>query len=244
MSFSNEVQRWLSPRSAGGQLGLALVALTIAAAVHPAAYANLVLEPEAVFREYKVWLLVTHLFIVPVDALTIIFGVIILITCGNFLEQQWGTRRLWFFVAGVGLTSAALVLVVALFSKTVALLPVFGGLGVMTWLWVAQGLLMRNAKANFWGFPVSGYAFAAIGVAFPVVNALRGGWPFGWLLELETFIGLLLTAAFVFHYTPAALWTRFRSWQLRRQLDKRSSHLKVVGGERRNMPPDSDKYLH
>jgi len=244
MSFANEVKRWVNPRTAGGQMGLALVALTIAAAVHPVAYENLVLVPESVLREYKVWLVATHMFIVPVDALTIIFGVIILITCGNFLEQHWGTRRLWFFVAGVGLTSAVAVLVVGLFSKTIALFPVFGGLGVMTWLWVAQGLLMGSGRANFFGFPVSGYAFAAIGAAFPVINALRGGWPYGWLLELETFVGLALTVAYVYHFTPAALWTRFRSWQLHRELNRRSSHLKVVGGEKRNMPGDSDKYLH
>ena len=63
------------------------------------------------------------------------------------------------------------------------------------------------------------------------------------LLFPEAF-GLLFTFFYMRGAQPSQLWTRFRSWQLDRDLKKRSAHLKGIDGGRRNVGGDSDKYLH
>jgi membrane associated rhomboid family serine protease len=239
MSVQTDVKRLLSPRSAGGQLALVFFLMTIAAGVSVQVGVNLVLRPEAVVHELKLWVLVTHLFVGELSPFSLLFGVLIALTNGNALEARWGTRRFWTFVFGVGLSSGAALVLLATVFTGISLVPSYGAWALLTWLWVAEGLLLGSRQVNFWGLPITGYIYAGIGLLFPVLTALRGGW----YMEVETFIGLGLTAAFVYGQTPANWWLRFRSWQLGRELKKRASHLRSVDGGRRNTGGGSDKYM-
>jgi hypothetical protein len=55
---------------------------------------------------------------------------------------------------------------------------------------------------------------------------------------------LAMTFAIVKLNFPGQTWERFNSWRLRRQLARRRAHLDVVSGQKRNMPTDSDRFLH
>lgn len=107
-------------------------------------------------------------------------------------------------------------------------------------LWVAYGLHIGRGPANFWGVPTTGNVLALIGVGFVFLNAAFAG--------LSTVIPSAFALLFTFLYTrgfrPSELWTRFRSWQLQRELNKRSAHLRSIDGGQRNVGRDSDKYLH
>lgn len=239
MSFQNDVKRLLSPRSAGGQLALVITVLTILGGLSPTLAVNLAMRTGAVVSDFKFWLVLTHLFIGQLSPFGLLFGIIVALTNGNALEQRWGTRRFWTFVLGVGLTSGLLMVGLGFFISSVNLLTYFSAWALLTWLWVAEGLMVGSGRLSFWGLPITGHIFAAIGVLFPLINAIQGSWVY----ELETFIGLGLTAAFVYGKTPSGLWTRFRSWQLERDLRKRASHLRSVDGGKRNVGGGSDKYL-
>ncbi len=53
----------------------------------------------------------------------------------------------------------------------------------------------------------------------------------------------MLTFAYARFGFPSETLVRFRSWQLQRDLKKRSKHLKSIDGGR-NTDRGSDKYLH
>ncbi len=240
MSFQDEVKRWLSPTRTGGQLALAMVVVTILGEVSTTIGSNVVLQPHAVLNELKLWQLVSWLFVMPPSPLSIIFGVLIAIQTGAFLEDRLGRRKLWVLILTSGIVTAVLTVLVGLLSPTVAMIPFDGAWVILSCMWVLQGLMVGNGRLNFWSLPVSGYAFAAIGAVFSLWPLLRGMWP----VVLPSIIALSLTFAWFFGLTPANAWLRIRSWQLSRQLNRRSSHLKVVSGEKRNMPNDSDRFLH
>ena len=240
MSFQSEVKSWLSPTRTGGQLALAMVVVTVLGEISPPIGANVVLQPHAVLGSLKLWQVVTWLFVMPASPLSIIFGILIAIQTGSFLEERLGRRKLWAAILGGGVVTALLTIAVSLLSPTVSMLPFEGAWTVLTCMWVMQGLIVGNGRLNFWSLPVSGYAFAVIGAVFSLWPLLRGLWE----VVIPTLIALSLTLAWFFGLTPANAWLRFRSWQLSRQLSRRSGHLKVVSGDKRNMPNDSDRFLH
>ena len=240
MSFQNEVKSWLSPRRFGGQFALAFVIVSVAAHISDALSSQVVLTPYLVVHELKLWQVLTWLFIVPADPLFFLFGIMISLQTGSFLEDRLGYRRLWLLVIANGVVTGVLVTLAGLVSSRIALGGYSGGWLMLGCMWVAQGLLVGNGRLNFWFLPISGYAFALIGVLFVMWPLLRGAW----VPVVPGAIGLGLTFAWFLGINPGALWTRFRSWQLSRQLRGRSGHLKVVAGEKRNTRSDSDRYLH
>lgn len=236
MSFADEVKRWLSPRSMGGQMALLLVASTLLAAGFRTAGAELLLRPAEIVQNFKLWQLVSATFIVPAEPLTIIFGVLILLQSGGWMEQQWGARRVWIFVFAANLIANVLTVGVGFLSTSVFAMTFAGGYTTIEALWIAQGLIVGPGRLNFWGFPVSGYAFAAIGAFFTLVSVIT----VSWIVVVPQLFGIAVTAAWVSGFNPAALWTRFRSRQLENELRRRSSHLSVVPGQKK----DRDQYLN
>lgn len=211
-------------------MALLLALFTIISAAWRAAAGELLLQPAQVVQSFKAWQLVTPTFIVPPDALTIIFSVIILLQSGGWMEQQWGTRRLWIFVIAVNFLANVCTVLVGLVSPAVFTMAFTGGYTTVEALWIAQGLIVGPGRLNFWGFPVSGYAFAAIGAFFTLVSVITASW----VVVVPQLFGIAITVAWVQGYTPAAWWTRFRSRQLERELRKRSSHLSVVPGKNKD----------
>lgn len=236
MSFANEVKRWVSPRSTGGQMALVLVASSLVAGVSRLALEQLALQPAAVIEQLKLWQVVTTTFLVPLSPLSLIFGIIIVLQTGSWLEDQWGRTKLWTFVVGVNVLANLGTVLVGFVSPSVSAMIFFGGYTTIGAMWIAQGLIVGPGRLNWFGFPVSGYAFAVIGAAFTLLSAVTGAW----FAVVPQLLGIGITVAWVQGYTPSQLWLRFRSRQLERDLRKRASHLSIIDGKK----SDRDQYLN
>jgi membrane associated rhomboid family serine protease len=239
VSFADEARGWLNPRSAGGQLALATVVMTVIAGGSPTAVAYLVLVPGEVFAHLKLWLPVTSLFITSPSAWSVIITVLVFLSMGTWLEQQWGTRRFWSFLVGVTLAAELLTTALALLLPSLRPVPVLGASVAFSVLWISQGLIIGPRAAKFFMFPASGYALAALGVAFPLLNAVFGDWR----SEVPVFIGIALTVGWLRGWGPENLWLRFRSWQLTRELSRRPTNLRAVPKDSVRKD-DSNRYLN
>lgn len=202
--------------------------------------AHLALNPDDVVARLELWQIVTYLFIPQPSPFAILIGVMMLLALGSQLEQVWGTARLWRVVLGIGMVTGALTSVLALIVPRLGVMQVPGTHMLVLIVWVSVGLLARRSQMNFWSLPVTGYTFAAIGLAFSLFAGLYGSW----IMIIPDLIAAGLTFLVVHEGAPANWWLRFRSWQLDRDLKKRSSHLKGIDGGRRNVGGDSDRYLH
>lgn len=227
-------------RSAALVLAVAMVVTSVVAAIfRPTLWPLLLLFPGKVIHDYFLFQVFTYAF-VESSPLGVIFGAIILYSIGGALEYAWGTKRLVQFALGVTVSAAVATVLLALGWKGLQS-GVFAGASVMSGsIWVAYGLHNGPRQMNFWGMPVTGNIFALIGAGFIFLSAAFNG--------LSSVLPGIFALGFTWLYlkgiSPDRLWLRFRSWQLERDLRKRSKRLKVVGGERRNMPEDSDRYLH
>lgn len=221
-------------RTVPAKLAVALVVGSLLNAFLP-----LSLRPGDVLSKLTLWQLFTYAF-VETTAMGVIFGALILWSIGGSLEQTWGTRRLLTFSLGVTVISALLTVALAPFVPLVSAMAFGGGTVMTSALWVAYGLSWGTRQTNFWGMPVTGNVLALIGVGFVVLNAAFSSI---WVVIPSAF-GIAMTFAFVKFNFPGGTWERFNSWRLRRQLDKRRNHLNVVSGDKRNMPNDSDRFLH
>ncbi len=230
--------RMPSIRSAAGAMAIGVIVTSILVAVIKPLGGFVALVPEAVLSGF-VWQLVTYAF-VEVSPMGVIFGAIILWNLGGVVEMTWGRKRFLWFSFGVTALAAVATVLLALAVPSLMRQPYPGGMVLTGSLWVAYGLQIGPRQTNFWGAPVSGNVLALIGAGFVFLNAAFAG--------LSTVIpdafGLFFTFLYMRGAQPSVLWLRFRSWQLDRDLKKRSAHLKGIDGGRRNVGGDSDKYLH
>jgi hypothetical protein len=189
---------------------------------------HLALTPEAVWGRWEVWQLLSYNFIPEPSAVGVIFSVAIILSLGSQLELQWGTARLWRIMGGIGISTGVLTTLLALVSSALSLRPIAGAhVGSLT-MWVAMGLMQRRSMMQFWSLPVTGYTFAAIGLAFSLLNGLFSSW----VLVVPDLIAAALTFLVVHEGFPSSWWLRLRSNQLQRELKKRSAHLKGIDGGR------------
>lgn len=217
-------------------MALILVASSLVAGVSRLALEQLALQPAAVIEQLKLWQVVTTTFLVPLSPLSLIFGIIIVLQTGSWLEDQWGRTKLWTFVVGVNVLANLGTVLVGFVSPSVSAMIFFGGYTTIGAMWIAQGLIVGPGRLNWFGFPVSGYAFAVIGAAFTLLSAVTGAW----FAVVPQLLGIGITVAWVQGYTPSQLWLRFRSRQLERDLRKRASHLSIIDGKK----SDRDQYLN
>lgn len=217
-------------------MALVLVASSLVAGVSRLALEQLALQPAAVIEQLKLWQVVTTTFLVPLSPLSLIFGIIIVLQTGSWLEDQWGRTKLWTFVVGVNVLANLGTVLVGFVSPSVSAMIFFGGYTTIGAMWIAQGLIVGPGRLNWFGFPVSGYAFAVIGAAFTLLSAVTGAW----FAVVPQLLGIGITVAWVQGYTPSQLWLRFRSRQLERDLRKRASHLSIIDGKKN----DRDQYLN
>ena len=237
----SQLKQWLNPRSSAAKMAVLFVIASIAFYLSARWTGEwLALIPEAVVHELRLWQLVTYSVIFHKDPLNIIFGVLILVSIGGGLERHWGPRRLWLFAFGIAFFSAVLTVLLSFVMPGIAGTPFVGANVIVSSMWVAYGLLIGRGQSNFWGLPVTGNTLALIGAAFVLLSCLLGGWQ---QLVPEVF-SLILVYLHVRLGFPHDALTRFGSWRLQRDLSKRSSHLRVISGDDRNTPRDSDKYLH
>jgi hypothetical protein len=231
---------WLTIRGGAGVMAVLVVVGTLAMGfARDFTVSHLTLTPNAVLRQLELWQVLTWLFVPLPSPLSVIFGIVMLIVLGGAIEENRGTLGLWRMVLGIGVTTAALFVLLSLVVPRLES-ATFTGLEVVTLiLWVGYGLWFKHRIIRFWSLPVTGYTFAAIGLAFSFLSGLFGSWE----RVVPDLIAAGLTWLVVVQRFPADTWTRLRSWQLNRELKKRSAHLKSLDGGRSG-PRGSDKYLH
>lgn len=221
-------------------LAVALVVVSVVVAIFQQPLGLYVpLIPAAVVGSLFLWQPLTYCF-VEASPTGVIFGGIILWSIGGVLEHSWGRRRLLTFALGVTVLAGVMTVLLALVWPALLARPFVGGGAMAGSLWVAYGLANGPRQINFWGLPVTGNVFALIGAGFIFLNAAFGGLA----AVVPDAFALLFTFLASRGVSPGPLWTRFRSWSLERSLKRRASHLQVIAGEKRNMPSDSDRYLH
>lgn len=230
MSFADEVKRWLSPRSIGGQLALIITVVTLVAGRWREVMEQIALIPASIIEDFKLWQLASYGFVSVADGWSIVFTIVICLQAGSFLEERWGARRLWLFVFVVNALAGVVTVLIGLVSPQVAHMFYLGGLTTTTILWVAEGVTLGPQRVNFFFFPITGYALAVIGAISPLVTA----WTRGWWAVVPQLVGIAITVAWVKDFTPGQLWLRFRSNQLERDLRKRASHLSVIDGKKKD----------
>lgn len=232
---------FLTIRGGSGILATMIVVAAVALAIAPEFVQNHVgLSTDAVIGRLELWQVATWMVVPNRNAFSIIIGVIIVLSMGSQLEMTWGSLKFWRVIAGITIVTGTLTSLVGLVASGLGKYA-FDGVSVVTLvIWVSIGLLRRHTLINFWGLAVSGYMFALIGVGFSVLSAMLAG---AWLAIIPDAIAAGATYLVVFHEFPGGVWIRFRSWQLQRELNKRSAHLRSIDGGR-NMGRDSDKYLH
>jgi membrane associated rhomboid family serine protease len=202
----------------------------------------LYMNPAQTIYGLSLWQPVTWL-IASADTWGVLFSALIFWSVGGSLERRWGRARFLRYSFGVTFFSGLLTLALAFALPDVLMrVPYMGGTVMSTLMWVSWGMVIWDEQTNFFGFPITGRTFAMIGILIPVLNALfENAMP----MLVPSFIAILLAFAIVrFELSPSELWTRLQSARLQRDLKKRSSRLSVISGGDRNMPKDSDKYLH
>lgn len=236
----------MSARTMAARLAIAFVAGSVIRGLLQNSGGDwLLLVPQRVLTQFAIWQPLTYAFI-DVSALGVVFGAIIIWSIGGTLEASWGGRRLLAFAIGVPAISAVLTVLAALVIPSLRSIHFAGGWVLAGSLWVAYGLAIGRGQANFWGMPLTGNMLALIGAGFVFLGIAIGPGPLDdkILASLPTLIGLGLAVAYSRGANPRILWLKLNAWRLARQLKARSRHLRVVGDDQRNMPRDSDRYLH
>ncbi len=237
----SQLKQWLNPRSSAAKMAVLFVICSVVYYATERWTAEWVLlQPDQVLHSLTLWQLVTYAPIFFRQPMSFIFGVLIIVSVGGALERHWGAKRLWVFAFSIAATSAAITVLLSLVIPRLGAFPFTGADVIVGSLWVAYGLLIGRGRTNFWGLPVTGNTLALIGAAFVVLSGLLSTW----LLVIPELVALGLTFLHVRLGFPQDTLQRFGSWRLQRDLNKRSSHLRVITGDQRNTPRDSDKFLH
>ncbi|HKY31934.1 MAG TPA: rhomboid family intramembrane serine protease [Candidatus Polarisedimenticolia bacterium] len=116
------------------------------------------LNPVEVFQRFRVWQLVTYMFMHSINGLFhILFNMLVLWMFGSEIERVWGARRFarYYLITGVGagIVNCAFVMQ----SRTV------GASGAIFGLIVAYAMLFPTRTILFWGiFPMTARQFALL----------------------------------------------------------------------------------
>ncbi|MCL2013206.1 MAG: hypothetical protein FWG75_10530 [Cystobacterineae bacterium] len=159
---------------------------------------------------------------------------------GSQLELLWGRPRFWYFCISIPLLAGIFTLLLALGWPALSASRFEGG-GVLTSiLWVALGLEIGKRPLNFFGFALTGYVFAGLGLAFILLEAIFGS-P---VAIIPSLLAVLLSFLWVRWRIPGGLLERYSFWRLKRRAKLHRKRLNLLSGGKRNTPSDSDRYLH
>lgn len=113
------------------------------------------LHPGQVLQDFKIWQLVTYMFLHSFQVSHILFNMLMLWFFGAELEQRWGKRffLIYYFSSGVGaavlycLCSAIYAAITG--SKMILNIPVIGASGAIFGLLLAQGIIFGERIIYF-----------------------------------------------------------------------------------------------
>lgn len=219
------------------------VASVICAMLGVYGYRFLLFTPAIMIDELYIWQPATALFIAR-NPMEVIFGFIIIYSCGTNLVYFMGEKRFLQMALGIPFASMILTLLLSFVIGSLQLIP-YGGAGVMlTTIWIAYGLAawMNGSMLNFWGIPMTGLNFAYTGVGFVLLNAVFSSF----LLVVPELIAAGLTFYYFQRKEPEGetllqkIELRYYNWKLQRLKAKRG--FRVVEGEGRKGP--GDRQIH
>jgi len=206
------------------EVGLSLVALFSNDDGQAWIVRNLVASDVTVWRDLKVWTLVSTMFVEP-RFIALLFHGMMLWMFVPALERWWGTKRFLMFAIGVSATAALVGTLAGSFMGDPGT-HVIAGLDAMIFACiVAYGVVYAKTQVYFFAvLPLTGkqLAWGMSGfVALMVV--LNGDWSTGAGWAAAMLLALALTSEVL---SPRLMWLRWRHRRVRR-------HLKLV--------PDDDK---
>ena len=132
------------------------------------------LTPYAVTHQFKIWQVVSYIFLHATGTLThILFNMLGLWMFGSDLEREWGTRQFtkFFFICGIG---AGILMVLMSPNSTV---PTIGASGSIYGILLAFGMLFPNRIIILIIFPIPAKYLVMIagGIAFFSSLSASGG---------------------------------------------------------------------
>lgn len=226
-------------RNSATAIAVAVVVASVFWKVAADAKLVLYLVPSRVL-DGEFWQLLTWLPAAAPDTGSVLFSALIIWNTGGSLEARWGRARFLRFLFIVTGLAGVMTLLTSLVFPAVGLFPFFGGNILSAVSWVGYGCAIWFGTTNIFGYQLTGRTFAMIGLLLLALNAVFSS---PYLLIAEAW-ALAFTFAYARFGFPSEFMLRFRSWQLERDLKKRSSHLRGIDGGKRNVSGDSDKYLH
>lgn len=208
---------------------------------YPQLLEALILQPAEVLHGFKIWQVLTYVFVTGGDPISFLIDLVVLYFFGGWFERSFGPKRFtrFFLLSAVG--AAVLPLAVSLFSASTALVAYYGAWSVFEALTVAMGVLQPGAQVYFYMvLPVTArqlmflsWGLLGLFIVFnhqlsPYLTAI-GGIGMGFLLSLGV-------------SGPRRWWLRVQAARLERTLRRRAQHLRVVpkNGEDKK----KDTYLH
>jgi membrane associated rhomboid family serine protease len=176
------------------------------------------------------------------NPLELVFGGLIIYSLGHPLERWYGPRKFFGITLGIPLASFFLVACSALVLPNLLRAYAYTGFGaVISTIWIVFGLrsALSGQQLNFWGIPISGQNFAALGVGFIVLQMLFVP---GVLPLLPDMLAATLSYLYMMRGAPSLQPFRFfesayYNWKLKRLKAKRGIH--IVNG---NRPKGKDDY--
>lgn len=199
----------------------------------------LLFTPGMLLQKFAVWQPLTYTLI-ETHPTRVLFGALVIWSIGGSLEKAWGTRRYLAFAFSIPALAALLTALLGLAIPALYSVPYSGGWVMAGALWVAFGLWIGKGQSSFFMIPMTGNMLALIGAVMLILTAAL----VHWTLVIPEAFALAMAAAYVKGYRPRVLWLKLQAWRLSRQLKSRAKHLRVVEDDQRNMPRDSDRFLH
>jgi membrane associated rhomboid family serine protease len=221
-----------------------LLCIIAANAGAPDVLSAFLLQPEEVIHRFKVWKLLSYLFVQGGDPIGFLFGLLVLYFFGSWFERRWGPKRFLTFFLASGAGAGALVVLAGLLSERVSQFPYSGNWAAIEALTVAMGLGEPDAEIYLYMlFPVKartlmfgswvllGLFMVFAGTPVPYLNAMGG-----------VVMGLALTVG---SGGARKIWLRFQVSRIERSVRRRARHLKVVPpAERPSEDSGKKTYLH
>ncbi len=157
---------------------IANVAMYLVSQLIPALVSPLGLVPEEVLTGFRVWQLVTYLFLHG-GVFHILFNMLTLWMFGVELERMWGSTYFakYYFVAGVGAGLTQILASLLPFGPLAALYyaQTIGASGAIYGLLLAYAIYFPNRQIMFWGvFPIQVKYFVLIMGGISLLSAADG----------------------------------------------------------------------